>query len=229
MQQIKDFIKNNWIPIVLIAILLVLAIFNAVDNYSSNRAQKLVEQTQIREWKRQYEDSIKSSHFKERLLLLDSTKRADSIKTVFHAKRAAKLALIVKDQGQQIDKLQNKANNSVANYNKDTANHTVKCDSAIQALQTVNRSLYIQRDSLSSQCKELDQEAEEYSRQLYSCEKANKLGLEEIQSKENSFADSQKVNQQLRDQINKQNTWLKRNEKWIYMGVGILGTILIMR
>jgi len=229
MGKIKEFLSKNWFPVILVSILVSLALFNAIDNHRSNKAKQLVEQTQIDQWWHHYKDSIDLSYLKIDNIKIDSIKRVDSIKTEFHKKRADGLQVVVNRQDKTIKKLQGEANNAVSDYQSDTTVHSEKCDSAISKLQQVNDSLYTQTDSLKTECKDLNQEAEGYSRQLYESNLQLMNKQKEIFIKDDAILESERISKQLRDQIKKDNNWWRRNEKWLYLGAGVVATGLILK
>jgi len=225
----KEFVAKNRVWIVIVGILISLSVFNVIDNHLSKNANQLVEQTQIDQWKKNYKDSVDLSYLKKDNIQLDSIKRADSIKTEFHKKRADGLQTVVNRQDKTIKKLQGEANTAVSDYQSDTTAHSEKCDSAISKLQQVNDSLYTQTDSLKSECRELDSEAEGYSRQLHDSNLQLTNKQKEIFIKDDAISEKNRINQQLRDQIKKDNNWWRRNEKWFYFGGGIVLTGLILK
>jgi hypothetical protein len=227
MEKLKEFLSKNWIPVALVSILVILAVFNAIDSHLSNKANQLVEQTQFNQWKRQYEDSVKISYLKIADVRLDSTKRADSIKTDYHKKRADRLQVVVNSQDKKIKQQQQQASSAVNNYQAGTT--TAKCDSAISGLLQVIGSQNIQTDSLKSQCSELDQEAEGYSRQLYDSNLQLFSKTKQLVIKDEALSESDRVNQQLLKQIKKDNNWWHRNEKWFFFGGGAILTGLILK
>lgn len=228
MKKIKDWVKENVLYLILGIVLIVISL-TIIQKCSLDKAKQLVEQTQIDQWKSHYKDSIDLSYLKIDSVRLDSVKRADSIKTEFHKKRADNLQKVVNRQDKTIKKLQGEANAAVSDYENDTTAHSEKCDSAISKLQQVNDSLYTQTDSLKAECEELDLEAEGYSRQLYDSNLQLINKQKEITIKDNSLLRANEINQQLRDQIKKDNNWWHRNEKWFFFGGGVILTGLILR
>lgn len=228
MKETIDFLKRSSLAIIL-AIIVLLMIFGGLDRCSRNNSNQLVEQTQVDQWKRHYKDSIDSSYLKIDNVRLDSVKRADSIKTEFHKKRADNLQKVVNRQDKTIKKLQREANAAVSNYENDPTVQSEKCDSAISKLQQVNDSLYIQTDSLKAECEELDAEAEGYSRQLYQSNLQLINKQKEIFIKDSFLSEANQINQQLQNQIKKDNNWWRRNEKWFYLGAGVVMTGLILK
>ena len=134
MEKVKDFLRKNWILIVLITIFTFLAIFNVIDNHLSNKTNQFVEQTEIDQWKRHYKDSVGLIYLKIDSVRSDSVRRADSIKTDYHKKRADELQIVVNRQDKTIKKLQGEANTAVSDYENDTTAQSKKCNSAISKL-----------------------------------------------------------------------------------------------
>lgn len=218
MEKLKEFLSKNWIPIILISILIALAVFNAIDNHLSYKTNKLVAQVEFNKWKLHYQDSIKLTLLKTDSINLDSIKQADAAKTNYHLKRANLLQVVVNSQQKEIKALQQKANTNISNYQ--TGATTAECDSAISGLLRVINKQNIATDSLQSQSNQFNQTAEGYKKQLYDSDLQLINKQKEIFIKDNSLSESNRINQQLLKQISQNDNWWRRNEKWFYFGGG---------
>lgn len=221
MKKAIDLLKQYSLVIILVVIALSM-MFGGLDRCSRNNSNQLIEQTQIDQWRRNYKDSVDLAYLAREDAKLDSIKKVDSIETNRHEKRVGKLEATINKQDRVIKKLQGEANTAVTDYQNDTTAHSEKCDSAISKLQQVNDSLYTQTDSLKTQSKEAQLQAQGYKSQWQTSEKQLSLKDQQLSIKDNSLSDTNRINQQLRDQIKKDNNWWSRNEKWFYFGGGAI-------
>jgi hypothetical protein len=145
---------------------------------------------------------------------------ADSVRTVEYQRTIAKLDSVTQLKDKRITALQvenrqlrTKLDERVKEYTADITVQTPECDTIIEVT-------YQLVDSLVTETAQLTEIAYNY-KDMFT--KADSAFNEQYQSLNNAYAHIETI----KAQQAKQNTWYRRNEKWIFLSVGVAGTFLI--
>lgn len=226
-KRIIEWFNKNGIYVIA-ALFITLIFVGGISDCSTKRSVRLVEQSQYEDWRQSYEDSLNKAYIIKQNEAIRRLRTQDSIDIEGYKKSAERKQTVINNLQKKITVLEKISIDAVNNY-KASNNQTEECDTAIAKLIDYSDELSNQNDTLKSLVEDLGNEAETYSRQLYLCDKenANLLRLSFINKE--AIERERLANEQLRKQIKKDNSWWKRNDKWFYLGIGIVGTGLVLK
>jgi len=239
----KILIVKYWVIVVTILISIFLIFSGMFDSCLRTQSHNLITDIELSAIKQQAIDSVKSAERVIKIAEIRVVKQKDSIETEYYKKRAEqievnsnKLEKKNRKLGTQVTKLQHKTDSLQEQYDNDTTTQTLECDTLIASYKQVNDTLRTQVqvqgqqiDTLKIECKVLDREAEGYSKQLYLAEKEIKIKDQMISDGKTSQEKCNEEVQKLLGELNKKDTWLKRNQKWFYIGLGATVSYLILK
>jgi len=209
------FVKEN--PIVwLFGIILSLLIAGTVHTCTSHKSVEVIQQVDQSLIRKQVEDSI--------LLIIEAEKLAliDSVNTAAQAQREASNKKITSLESDN-KALRGKLGKILVDYYADTTKRT---------LENCERVVDVQSQVIQNQ----DTIIQEQTTQIGSYI----VTVEGLENKAVILTDQAERTKQLYDicqdntdrlirELKKQNTWWRRNEKWIFLGAGVAGTLLILK
>lgn len=223
----KNWLKKNRVYLIG-GVLVFIIIMGAVDRCSTKRALHIVEQAEFESWRVHYRDSIQREFLKAENKVLEESRIKDSIQTAFYELQALEKEKEVGKLQNKIDLLKKISNKAVEDYREDTI-QTVKCDEAIFQLEKYVTVIESQNIVLKDIIRDKDSAIVGYRTQILRHDQLNKNLQKEIDIVRATSLEQDRINAQLQKQLRKEQTWWRKNEKWIYLGVGVVTTGLILK
>ena len=166
-----------------------------------NKPQPLIIKEDISLIRRQIADSVRAVEYQRAIAQLDSV-------TQLKEKRITVLQTENRQLRTQLDE-------KVREYTENITVQTPECDTIIATAHQVIDSLEVEK-------KHLTEIACNYREMFITADSAFNL---QSQSLTNAYANIEAI----KAKHAKQNTWYRRNEKWIFLGAGMVGTFLIIK
>ena len=213
MKTITSFIVKNWLTIVIVAILLFVSISGFVSKCNSDRISNEIHQVEINTIRRNTIDSMAREQAKRDIHLLDSI---NALREKERIKNDKKIASLEKAN----DKL--KKDLQIAYQEFEDSATLEQCNNVVD----IQKELILNQDTIIT---EKTMIIDSYKLTLSDMNKKYEIQVQETNRKEDMYNGCQKDLGIMTDELNRQNTWWKRNEKWIYLGAGALGTFLIIK
>lgn len=208
--------------------LVFIVIMGVVDRCSTNRALHIVEQAEFESWRIHYRDSIQREFLEAENKVLEESRIKDSIQTAFYERQALEKEKEVGELQNEIDSLKKTSQSAVEDYKRDTT-QIVKCSEAVLQLEKYVTVTESQNIVLKDIVKDKDSAIVGYRTQILRYDQLNKNLREEIGIIQTTSLEKDRINIQLQKQLRKEQTWWRRNERWIYLGVGAITTGLILK
>lgn len=223
----KNWLKKNRVYLIG-GMLVFIIIMGAVDRCSTKRALHIIEQAELEGWRVHYRDSIQREFLEAENKMLEESRIKDSIQTAFYEQRALEKEKEVGELQNKIDLLKKTSQSAVDDYRKDTI-QTVKCNEAIFELEKYIATIESQNIVLKDIIEDKDKAIVGYRTQILRYDQLNKNLQKEIDIIRATSLEKDRINAQLQKQLRKEQTWWRKNEKWIYLGVGVVTTGLILK
>ena len=217
----KDFFRKYGVQVALVAIILLFVIFNFVSTCNSKHAAKTLTQTELNDALAHQRDSITSANLQLENVKIDSTRSVEARKT----KTAEQAAQI---HAGTANKFKSKANKLQSELDSLKAINA-PCEQQLTKCEETSDNLYKVIAQNDSTIEDIGREAEGYSRQLYLCDSQRKNDSILIQSKISLISETDRINGQLRKELQRKNSWFERNKLWIGVVVGVVGTVLVVK
>jgi hypothetical protein len=213
MKSIIAFIVKNWLTIVIVAILLFISISGMISKCNSDRISNSIHQVEINTAIRNTIDSVAREQAKRDIHLLDSI---NAVREKERIKNDKKIASLEKDN------IKLKKDLQVAYQEFEDSATLEQCKNVV----TIQKDLILNQDTL---IKEKSVKIDSYKLTLSDMNKKYDIQVQETNRKDDMYNGCQKDLGVMTEELNRQNTWWKRNEKWVYLGAGALGTFLIIK
>ena len=197
-----------------IAIALFLFITTVLNKCKTDDISGVVTEIDIPTIRAEIIDSMLLEQAKRDIYVIDSTNNERSKEI-----QKNKIELSVKDK--KLKKFESERNELLTSYKKDTAKQTAECNEIIakdiEVITTQKEVITLLKSdttllslSLNDQTKKYYIEVENHSRTL------------------NLYYDSKTKNEELLNLLKKDNTWFKRNERWLYFFSGFALTTITL-
>lgn len=207
--KIIDFIKKYLIWFIA-GVVFLLFFFGALDKCSIKKTGQVITTTETADLRHFLTDSLKTVRANEKIAAIEAGKQIEAKNTLKYKANAVYFAKVALNQKHISDSLQNLI------PKEDTT-----CLKTLESKQ-------IEIDNLTDENKNLDSEAESYSKQLYLCESQNVIKDTIIQGKNNYIDQTLQTNIQLKKQLkNTPSIWHKAGDL-IFKGVIIAETTYII-
>ena len=212
MKKLIEYIFKHITVFALVAIVIFLLLSGAISRCSSKQIDDTIEQVDINSLRRNLIDSMAKLQHQEYISAIDS----------INSLRTAQIKSISKT----VDKLNNE--------NKDLRNELAQLynDTAVMDLPTCLEITEIQRDIIVNRDSVVDHQIKQittYQMTLTDLNLKYESQLKETVRKQEMYNGCMADSEKLKKQLAKQNTWWKRNEKWMFLGAGIIGTTLLLK
>lgn len=212
MKKIIDYIFKHAVAFALGAIVVFLLLSGVISKCTSKQIDNAIEQVDINTIRRHLIDSMAVLQHHEYISAIDS----------INSLRTAQIKSISKT----VDKL-NKENKELRNELAQLYN-----DTAVMDLPTCIGITEIQRDIIVNRDSVVDHQVKEivtYQMTLTDLNLKYESQLKETVRTQGMYKGCEADNDLLIKKLAKQNTWWKRNEKWMFLGAGIIGTTLLLK
>jgi len=209
-KKILAWPKEYYLYIVFIALFFIL--LPIVDKCSHEEIDNTIVQVDVNKLRRHLIDSIATENHKKYILFQDSL---EAVRQTQIKAKDKTIASLEKDNLKMRKKLEEI-------YQE---NDIVDLEACAEIVE-VQKDIIENRDSVViEQKKEIDIQKESL---VFLNEKYNKQVEEttRVRSLQNQCESDVIL---LQKQLEKQNTWWKRNEKWLYLGAGVLGTLIVLK
>ena len=201
MKKIIDYIVKNWIILLLIAVGVFLMVSGGIGSCKQKKAEQIVTEVNVSTMRQQLTDSILAVQAKKDITLIDSLNTVND----------KKLSETRKENKTNEAKL----NAKIQAYQSDTTSQTPACDSVISQARIVIDNLKEEVRLVSDINKNLNLKIE--------------IGESELTRTSQSLSLAYASNEKLQKVIYSQNTWWRRNEKYVYYGAGVATAIAIIK
>lgn len=195
------FIKKFWYLLVISGLLIFIGLSGMISRCQDEHVEVVVEQVDTSVLKQQLTDSLNRIYSAREKTRLDSVNRV-SKKTVDKLKK-------------DVADLENTLIAELAEYDQDTAAQSMKCDKALLTQRLIIDKLYEEVRLISNMNKNLNLKISIDSVEYLGCKKSLNLAYGNIND--------------LKDVIAAKTNWWDRNEKYVYAGVGIVGTLTVLK
>jgi hypothetical protein len=196
----KDFLKKNWTIVVIVILLLFIALSSMFSKCNNTRVETIIEQVDISTVKRKTIDSMASIQAERERYVVDSADRVSG-------KKIRQLEKKIVDEEQVFAQQLNA-------YNADSSSQTPKCDSLISQAQVIVYDLHKDIDLLKASNANIRLRSSIDSTELIRCTESLYIAYDNIDKLKNV-----KIN----------SSWWQKNDKYVYLGVGIAGTMAVIK
>jgi len=196
----KQLLKN-WPVLILIIIGLYLLFSSTFNSCSKDRTEQVITQVSTSTLRDQIKDSVNAVHSREKKQAIDSVNALNKKHDIHLQSEIGDLKAQLKAQEE--------------NYFSDTTIQNPKCDSIIN---TSNNIIHRQDSILLLR-----------SERITNLETKIIIQDTEFKAQETSLNNAYVNIDKLKIELNKQNSWWRRNEKWIYFVACAIGTKLLLK
>jgi hypothetical protein len=213
MKTIIDFIKKHYITIIIVSVLTFIAISSTVSKCTFERIAEDLRQTELNTLRRSLTDSLKQEQAKKEILLIDSLNAIREAERAVSNKKVVQLLL---------------DNNKLKTELK-KAYDNLKDSSTIENCLDV---VEIQKEVINKQDTIINvqsNQVESYKLTVKDLNDKYDIQYKETLRTRMMYNDCQNDVEILVKRLEKQNTWYKKNEKWIYLGIGVVTTLIITK
>ena len=212
MKKLIEYILKNITVFAIGAIVVFLLLSGVIYKCTSKEIDNTIEQVDINSIRRNLIDSMAKLQHQEYISAIDSinTLRTAQIKSI----------------SKTVDKL-NKENKQLRNELAQLYN-----DTAVMDLPTCLEITEIQKDIIVNRDSVVDKQDEQiatYQITLTDLNLKYESQLKETVRTQEMYKACGVDNDKLKQRLAKQNTWWRRNEKWMFLGAGIIGTTLLLK
>jgi len=215
MNNLWKIALKNVLPVVVILGLLVLGI-GWLDNYSKKHVEKKMSKLEVSDMKQQAIDSVKSEDRKHEKASIDSV---NALRTLDRQQYSTKINRTEAKCSDLTKKLQVKEQD----YETDTTQHTIEnCDS----IRQIQKQIIANKDTTIQSVKHNN---ESLNLSLTDANKKYFIQVEETDQCKRSNETANKTIGILTNELKKKTGWWARNEKWLFLGAGAIGSYLVVK
>jgi hypothetical protein len=213
MKTIIDFIKKHYITIIIVSVLTFIAISSTVSKCTFERIAEDLRQTELNTLRRSLTDSLKQEQAKKEILLIDSLNAIREAERAVSNKKVVQLLL---------------DNNKLKTELKKAYDNLKDSSTLENCLDVVE----IQKEVINKQDTIINvqsNQVESYKLTVKDLNDKYDIQYKETLRTRMMYNDCQNDVEILVKRLEKQNTWYKKNEKWIYLGIGVVTTLIITK
>ncbi len=209
-----NFIKKNWILILVGTVILTVLISLLVSSHNQRKIEKDLYNIEVNTIRRNLIDSIAKVQAKKDISLIDSL---NSIRDTERKEKDKKVLTLLTENKELKKQLRD-----VYDEFSDNIDDIVTCKRVVE----VQKDVILNQDTIIIIRGE---QIDSYKLTLTDMNKKYDVQLKETQRTKMMYDGCQDDVATLTNRLNKQTTWWRKNEKWIFLGAGALGGILIAK
>lgn len=214
MKKIIDYIKKNWLLLLIGVVGLILLISLLVSSHNQRRIERDLYNTEVNSIRRNLIDSIAKVQAKKDISLIDSL---NSIRDTERKEKEKKVLTLLSENKELKKQLKD-----VYDEFSDNIDDIVTCKRVVD----VQKDVILNQDTIITVRGE---QIDSYKLTITDLNKKYDVQLKETNRTKIMYDDCQADVATLTNRLKKQTTWWKRNEKWVYLGSGALAGILIVK
>ena len=209
-----NFIKKNWIPILIAAVVLTVLIALLISSHNQRMIERDLYNTEVNSIRRNLIDSIAKVQAKKDISLIDSL---NSIRDTERKEKEKKVLTLLSENKELKKQLRD-----VYDEFSDNIDDIVTCKRVVD----VQKDVILNQDTIITIRGE---QIDSYKLTLNDLNRKYDVQLKETLRTKTMYDGCQADVATLTNRLNKQPTWWRKNEKWIFLGAGALGGILIAK
>ena len=213
-KTIIDFIKKNWLLLLIGAVVLTVLISLLISSHNQRRIEKDLYNTEVNTIRRNLIDSIAKVQAKKDISLIDSL---NSIRDTERKEKEKKVLTLLSENKELKKQLRD-----VYDEFSDNIDDIVTCKRVVD----VQKDVILNQDTIITIRGE---QIDSYKLTLNDLNRKYDVQLKETLRTKTMYDGCQADVATLTNRLNKQPTWWRKNEKWIFLGAGALGGILIAK
>jgi len=205
-----NYIKKNWLLLLIGAVVLTVLISLLVSSHNQRMIERDLYNTEVNSIRRNLIDSIAKVQAKKDIHLIDS------LNSIRDTERKAKEKKVL----------------TLLSENKELKKQLRDAYGNIDDIIGCKRVVDIQKDVILNQDTIITirgEQIDSYKLTITDLNKKYDVQLKETQRTKTMYDDCQADVGTLTNRLKKQTTWWKRNEKWMFLGAGIIGTTLLLK
>ena len=213
-KTIIDFIKKNWLLLLIGAVVLTVLISLLISSHNQRRIERDLYNTEVNTIRRNLIDSIAKVQAKKDISLIDSL---NSIRDTERKEKEKKVLTLLSENKELKKQLRD-----VYDEFSDNIDDIVTCKRVVD----VQKDVILNQDTIITIRGE---QIDSYKLTLNDLNRKYDVQLKETLRTKTMYDGCQADVATLTNRLNKQPTWWRKNEKWIFLGAGALGGILIAK
>ena len=209
-----NFIKKNWLPILIATVVLTVLISLLISSHNQRRIERDLYNTEVNSIRRNLIDSIAKVQAKKDIHLIDSL---NAIRDTERKEKDKKVLTLLSENKELKKQLRD-----VYDEFSDNIDDIVTCKKVVD----VQKDVILNQDTIITIRGE---QIDSYKLTLTDMNKKYDVQLKETLRTKTMYDGCQGDVATLTNRLNKQATWWRKNEKWVYLGAGALAGILIIK
>ncbi len=209
-----NFIKKNWLLILIATVVLTVLISLLISSHNQRRIERDLYNTEVNSIRRNLIDSIANVQAKKDIQLIDSL---NSIRDTERKEKDKKVLALLSENKELKKQLRD-----VYDEFSDNIDDIVTCKRVVE----VQKDVILNQDTIITIRGE---QIDSYKLTLTDMNKKYDVQLKETQRTKTMYDGCQGDVATLTNRLNKQTTWWRKNEKWLFLGAGALGGILLVK
>ena len=209
-----NYIKKNWILILVGAVILTVLISLLVSSHNQRKIEKDLYNIEVNTIRRNLIDSIAKVQAKKDISLIDSLNSIRDTERKEKEKKVLTLLTENKELKKQLRDVYDEFSNNIDDI--------VTCKRVVE----VQKDVILNQDTIITIRGE---QIDSYKLTLTDMNKKYDVQLKETLRTKTMYDGCQGDVATLTNRLNKQTTWWRKNEKWIFLGAGAIGGILIAK
>lgn len=214
MKTIIGYFKKNWIYILITLVGLTIIISMLISSYNQRRIERDLYNVELNSIRLNLIDSIAKVQSKKDIHLIDSL---NSIREADRKNKDTKVLILIAENKELKKKLEN-AYGEFSNNVDDVA----KCKDVID----IQKDIILNQDTIIIV---RENQIYSYKLSLADLNKKYDVQLKETQRTKIMYDNCQDNITIIAKRLEKQTTWWKKNDKWVFLGAGLIGGIIIMK
>lgn len=214
MKAIIGYFKKNWIYILIALIGLTIIISMLISSYNQRRIERDLYNVELNSIRLNLIDSIAKVQSKKDIHLIDSL---NSIREADRKNKDTKVLILIAENKELKKKLEN-AYGEFSNNVDDVA----KCKDVVD----IQKDIILNQDTIIIV---RENQIYSYKLSLADLNKKYDVQLKETQRNKIMYDNCQDNITIIAKRLEKQTTWWKKNDKWVFLGAGLIGGIIIMK
>lgn len=209
-----NFIKKNWLPILIGAVVLTVLISLLISSHNQRRIERDLYNTEVNTIRRNLIDSIAKVQAKKDIQLIDSL---NSIRDTERKEKEKKVLTLLSENKELKKQLRD-----VYDEFSDNIDDIVTCKRVVD----VQKNVILNQDTIITVRGE---QIDSYKLTLTDLNRKYDVQLKETQRTKTMYDECQSDVSTLTKRLEKQTSWWRKNEKWLFLCAGAIGGILIVK
>ena len=214
MKNIITYLKKNWLLLLIGVVALILLISLLISSHNQRRIERDLYSIEVNSIRRNLIDSIAKVQAKKDIHLIDSL---NSIRDTERKEKDKKVLTLLTENKELKKQLR-----SVYDEFSDNIDDIVTCKRVVE----VQKDVILNQDTIITV---IGEQIDSYKLTLTDLNRKYDVQLKETQRTKMMYDGCQGDVATLTKRLEKQNTWWRKNEKWLFLGAGAIGGMLIAK